>query len=57
MGTTLNSWCRSKGLTRQYVEKCLKYERNGLKSEQIREMAASAAGCSNSAPQHIDETE
>ncbi len=35
-GLTLNSWCRLNSYTRQYVEKCLKFERNGPAAYAVR---------------------
>lgn len=41
---TLSGWCRQNGLTRQYVEKCLKYERDGVAARALRDMVTKAAG-------------
>lgn len=43
-GTTLNAWCKAQRFTRQYVEKCLKYQRNGPSAYAIRIEVATAAG-------------
>lgn len=42
--TTLSRWCRENELTRQYVEKCLKFQRNGIAAHRLRNRVVEAAG-------------
>lgn len=46
-GLTLNAWCKSSSYSRQYVEKCLKFQRNGPKAYEVRNVVAKAAGLTN----------
>jgi hypothetical protein len=42
-GTTLHAWCEANGLTRQYAEKCLRFERNGPAAAALRRRLARAS--------------
>lgn len=36
-GTSFNQWCMENGICRQYAAKCLKGQRNGIKSAALRQ--------------------